>query len=177
MKASLLRVLKAENYDIAICGMVGIQYICDALALCEASDVAFRMVSKGRGYRTWYELGATTLWECWDGEKLYSHNHHMFSNVIAWFYKSLLGIEPILSHPGFEKIDLHPQFVEGLDFCSGEEETVRGTIRVEWKREGNAVLYTAEIPTDITATLLGEPLSSGVNRYRFSDGSMTRLAD
>ena len=74
------------------CGMVGIQYIFDALTECGRGDLAYQLITETTpGYKSWFELGATTLWEKWDGKDSGSHNHHMFSGVIAWFYKSLLG--------------------------------------------------------------------------------------
>ena len=45
-------------------------------------------------------------WEEWNGENRGSHNHHMYSGVISWFFRSLLGISPIEDAPAFEKIEL-----------------------------------------------------------------------
>ncbi len=175
LKEQLLRTVERDGYRLT-CGMVGVQYLYDALALCNASDRAYRIITESDpGYRLWYRCGATTLWERWDGVHIHSHNHHMFSNVLGWFYKGILGIEPQKDAPGFEKIDLRPQFVSGLEFCSGEEETVRGKISVEWKREGDEILCTVQIPKDITATLYGEPLPTGVSSYRIHSGSITRI--
>ncbi|MBQ2756916.1 MAG: family 78 glycoside hydrolase catalytic domain, partial [Clostridia bacterium] len=76
-------------------GMVGIQYIYDALSRAGRPDLAFRLLTETKpGYRTWYEHGETSLWEEWNGENSGSHNHHMYSGVIAWFFHSLLGLTP-----------------------------------------------------------------------------------
>ena len=148
------------------CGMVGIQYIYDALSESGRGDLAYRLITESNpGYRSWYELGATTLWEKWDGADGGSHNHHMFSGVIAWFYKSLLGIAPHKEHPAFEKIELKPVFVKELGFVKGDLETVRGKISAEWRYENGEFIYTVDLPEGIDASLGGEKLKTGKNIF------------
>ena len=148
------------------CGMVGIQYIYDALSVCGKGDLAYKLITEtAPGYKSWFELGATTLWEKWDGADGGSHNHHMFSGVIAWFFKSLLGISPDADHPAFEKLELKPVFIKELGFVKGSVETIRGKISAEWRYENCKFTYTVEIPDGISASFNGKILKAGKNIF------------
>ena len=152
------------------CGMVGIQYVYDALSECGRGDLAYKLITETTpGYRSWYELGATTLWEKWDGKDEGSHNHHMFSGVIAWFYKSLLGIAPNAEKPAFEKIELNPVFIKELGFVKGDFDTVRGKISAEWRYEDGEFIYTVEVPEGISASFGGEELEAGKNIFEIKE--------
>ena len=152
------------------CGMVGIQYIYDALSECGRGDLAYRLITETTpGYRSWFETGATTLWEKWNGKDSGSHNHHMFSGVIAWFYKSLLGVAPDAEHPAFEKIALKPAFVKELGFVKGSFDTVKGRISAEWIYENVEFNYTVEVPEGISASFNGEELEAGKNIFEIKE--------
>lgn len=155
---------------VLTCGMVGVQYLYDALMYCGRADLALRMITKSDpGYRTWFKHGATTLWERWAGEDDGSHNHHMFSGVIAWFYKALLGIEPKEGAPAFAAIDLIPCFLPSLGFVRGSMQTTRGEIRAEWRAVDGGFRYTVEIPEGVRATFRGQTLAAGSNEFFVKD--------
>lgn len=147
-------------------GMVGIQYLYDALGESGRGDLACRIITESDpGYRTWYEHGATTLWEMWGGIYKKSHNHHMNSNVIAWFYKGLLGIAPSEEAPGFERIELKPCFVASLGYVKGRMDTVRGRIEAEWTCRDGGFEYTVTLPKGVSASFDGQPLKVGKNIF------------
>ncbi len=165
VKEQLLKKVERSNFKLE-CGMVGVQYLYYALAECGKADYAYKMITESEpGYKTWFENGATTLWELWDGVNRCSHNHQMFSGVIAWFYKALLGIEPTVEYAGFEKIVLHPQFPDGLDFCEGYVDTVRGRIEAKWERTDKGIRYEVTIPPSIMAIFNGQEMHSGKNTF------------
>ena len=147
-------------------GMVGVQYIYDALSCANRPDMAFNMITQSSpGYKNWYENGATTLWELWNGKEKYSHNHHMFSAVIGWFFKSLLGIRVDINNPGFESIEFAPCFLKEVGIAKGNVETKMGKIEIEWKYENNGYAYSVTIPNGINAMFRGEKLSVGKNTF------------
>ncbi|MBQ2988829.1 MAG: family 78 glycoside hydrolase catalytic domain [Clostridia bacterium] len=147
-------------------GMVGVQYLYSALSRSGRADLAFRLITESEpGFKTWFSHGATTLWESWDGADKGSHNHHMFSCVIAWFYKSLLGICPDPAYPGFEKIELCPHVPGELPFVRGSMQTVRGTLEAEWRADSGRFVYTVKIPEGIRASYRGEALSAGTHIF------------
>lgn len=164
----LVSVVEQDELTIT-CGMVGIQYLYDALAECGRADLAYRMLTESDpGYKTWYDHGATTLWERWDGVDSGSHNHHMYSGIIAWFYKRLLGIAPMERYPAFEKIELKPCFVREAGFVRGEMETIRGKIKAEWQYTGDGYTYKVTLPRGIHAIFRGMTLNKGVNEFFIS---------
>ncbi|MBQ9098462.1 MAG: family 78 glycoside hydrolase catalytic domain [Clostridia bacterium] len=151
-------------------GMVGIQYLYDALTACGHPEYAYKIITESEpGYKTWYLDGATTLWEIWNGKDKGSHNHHMFSNVLAWFYKSLLGIVPKENAPAFAEIDLQPAFLKEIGFVKGYEDTVRGRIEVEWSYQNGEFTYKVTVPVGIKANFRGRELTTGVNRFVIKD--------
>ena len=89
----------------------------------------------------------------------------MYSNVIAWFYKSLLGISPSVEHPGFEEIEIRPNFIKDLGFARGTIDTVHGRIEADWVVDGDKFRYTVRIPEGIRAKFNGNVLHTGENSF------------
>lgn len=147
-------------------GMLGVQYLYDALGVSGRGDLAYKLITESDpGYKTWFEHGADTLWECWDGADRDSHNHHMFSNVIGWFFKTMLGIEPDAENPGFKKIDLHPQFIEDAGYVWAKMQTVSGEIELGWEFKDGEFVYTVIIPETVEAYYEGKKLVCGKNTF------------
>ena len=161
----LVEIVLRDNLTLT-CGMVGVQYLYDALTDAKRADLAYKMIVESEpGYKTWFKDGATTLWERWDGADDGSHNHHMFSGVIAWFYKSLLGISPKEEAPGFEEIELKPNFIKEIGYAVGHMNTVRGQISASWHYENGAFSYDVVIPEGVNAYFEGQHLKAGRNKF------------
>lgn len=161
----LLSVIERDGFQLRA-GMVGFQYIYHVLSDIGKGEIAYRLLTEtAPGYKTWYEYGETTLWEEWNGENRGSHNHHMYSGVISWFYRSLLGIAPMENAPAFEKIDLKPVFIQSLKYVKGNMETVHGTIEANWIFRDNGFFYFVTVPEGVTAFFRGQQLQSGRNVF------------
>jgi alpha-L-rhamnosidase len=164
LKVQLLSIIEKKGYDFCI-GMVGAQYVLDALTKVGESEIGVKMLSEGNpGYRRWMDLGATSLWECFTTD-WQSHNHHMYSGVIAWFYKTLLGIRVDANTPAFEKFQFTPCFVKNLQFCQGEIQTPFGMIKAAWERKDGVIEYVVEIPNGVQASYQGALLHEGRNTF------------
>ncbi len=108
----LEKVIKEKNNSHLDVGMVGIQYIFDAMSVTGMQDLLVEMLSKpdAPSFATWFEEGATTLYENFSNGHTNSKNHHMFSAILAWMIKYILGIrlqengEIVISPLKFEKI-------------------------------------------------------------------------
>ena len=147
-------------------GMVGIQYIYRALSDVGRGDLALRLLRESEpGYRTWMEKGATTLWELWDAESWGSHNHHMYSGVIAWFFRDLAGIRPMEEAPGFARIDFSPVFIKEAGYVSAATQTPYGEVEASWQVRDGGFLYTVTLPEGIHGTFRGKALSPGINVF------------
>jgi alpha-L-rhamnosidase len=132
-----------------------------ALTLAGRNDVAYRLFLTDT-FPSWLyqvKLGATTMWERWDGwtpEKgfqdpgMNSFNHYAFGSVGQWMYRTIGGIDT--DGPGFKKIVLKPQPDTGLKFAKTSYESVRGTIASEWITEGQTFTAKFIVPPNTTAT-------------------------
>ena len=161
----LIATVERDGY-VLTSGMVGVRYLYDALSHIGRADIAYRVITESEpGYKTWYKNGATTLWECWAGENDGSHNHHMFSGVIAWFYKALLGLAPSEWAAGFARIEFCPCFVREIGFVRGEAQTVRGSIAAQWEWKGDGFYYVVAVPDGVEAYFRGLRLTEGRNEF------------
>jgi alpha-L-rhamnosidase len=142
-------------------GIFGVKMMFDVLRGLDQNEIAYRIANQ-RDFPGWghmLEGGATTLWETWDfPETNASRNHPMFGSVDEWFYRSLLGINPLA--PGFEKIQVKPQPAGDLTWAKGSYESVRGKIVSDWKIEGGKFVLNVVIPPNTTAEIW-VPLKDG----------------
>ncbi len=87
-------ITEKDNSHIDV-GMVGIQYIFDAMSIVGRQDLLVEMISQpdAPSYAVWFDGGATTLYENFTDGHTNSRNHHMFSAILAWIIKYILGIK------------------------------------------------------------------------------------
>lgn len=143
----------AANHGHIDTGILGAKYLLNALTENDRADVAYQIASQKDepSWGWWLEQGATTLWEEWNGGG--SHNHIMFGDISAWFYKALAGINLDPAAPGFKHIILKPQPVGDLTFARAEYDSIRGQIVSDWKIENGKFRLKVKIPPNTTATL------------------------
>ena len=143
----------ANGYKVDF-GIVGSKYVLRALADHGYADAAFRMLTQPEfpGYAHWLSLGATTLFEQWDGSK--SRNHPCFGDFSAWMYCYLAGLAPTPDNPGFKHMIIRPHPVEGLDWVAAEHTCKYGTIKVAWRKTKKDFTLDVEIPEGTTATII-----------------------
>ena len=173
LKMQLSRLV-GENMYHHSCGAVGLWYLYRALDMLGLSDYVYKII-KAKGfpsYSMWLESGATTLHELWKGnpEKkkeflIGSENHHMYSDVCGWFIHTVLGIKPDINYPGFESVDITPRFIKELSYAEGYCDTVKGRIKVSWKREGESITLCISVPGNLKAYYNGKKLKQGENAF------------
>ena len=159
--------IDAENGHLQ-CGMLGIQFIYDALSMYGAPEYAYKVITaKGEpGFAVWFERGATTLWETWrDSGFTDSRNHHMYSNVLAWFFETLLGIRADIAHPAYERVELCPCFMQDLTYCKGSVRFAGGEIRAHWYRQGGGIIYEVNVVGLSQVYYNGQRLTEGKNVF------------
>lgn len=145
------------------CGMVGLGRLYTALNKCGLQEYAYRIVTADGypSYRKWFELGATTLWECW--ERRYSKNHHMYSSFMAWMVKTILGITQDEGSVGFKMVHVDPCFFAQLDYAKGCCNTVNGRLRVSWERDEKKIRLCVDVPQGMTVYHGAQKLHDGMN--------------
>jgi hypothetical protein len=65
---------------------------------------------------------------------------HPFGSCIgAWYFRSLAGIRPDLSRPGFKHVVLKPMVVGDLKFAEASYDSMYGRIAVKCRRDGQSL--------------------------------------
>ena len=147
----LIDAVERDNRHLS-CGMLGVQYIYNALEDLDRSDLTYALITAVDfpSFMNWIdERRATTL--CENYKFADSQNHHMFSCFIPWLMKNLGGIRP--AAPGFAKCTIKPYFPENLSYCFAWEDTPLGRVSVDWKRNGDGISITISLPAGMEGQL------------------------
>ncbi len=136
-------------------GDVGYRFLLRALADAGRSDVIFEINNQSEkpGYGYQLKQGATSLTEAWDAGRSSSQNHFMLGQLMEWFYHDVAGIICDPEGPGFKRVIIKPSVVGDLAWAKGSYESIHGTIRSDWKRDGEAFELDITIPPGVTATV------------------------
>ena len=161
VRDALLRTIEERNHGMQSCGVVGVQWLMRYLAGIGRGDLAWRMATStaypGWGYMV--SRGATTIWELWNGDtanpSMNSGNHVMLlGDLLPWAYEQMGGLRSSDTDPGFHRTVMAPDF--SVEACAGVEashESPYGTVRSNWHREGNGIVWTVTVPPNTTAEL------------------------
>jgi len=135
-------------------GILGNKYVMHTLGDTGNGSIGFRMLAQRTfpSPKRWIDLGATTLWECWNGGG--SHNHHMFSDLSAFMYKYVGGISLDENEPGFRHIIFRPAVDCGLSYAKASHDSMHGPIVCNWENNDGKISIQLEIPAGTSATLI-----------------------
>jgi alpha-L-rhamnosidase len=143
-------------------GFLGTPYLCHVLTKFGHNDLAYKLLLQDT-YPSWlYEvkMGATTIWERWDGIKpdgtfqtpsMNSYNHYAYGAIGDWMYKNITGINPDATNPGYKKINISPKLGGDFTHAKASFESLYGTIESAWKKEGNNFVFDVVIPANTQA--------------------------
>lgn len=178
--ANLAELVKKNDYCIGT-GFPGTPYILFALADNGYVDVAYKMLLNQKCPSWLYEvkMGATTIWERWDGldengncpigddgtDLMISYNHYASGAVGDFFYKRILGLEPI--EAGYKKFQVKPVLGGDLHHAEGYVETPYGRICVSWEKKEEFVIKVV-VPEGTKCNLVlpnGEKEELGGGKY------------
>lgn len=148
----LVEQVEIQNRHID-CGILGAKYVMHTLTKLGRPDLSYAIATQATfpGWGHWISQGATTLWENWAGNS--SRNHHMFSDISAWFYKGLAGINPDPQLPGFKHIIFRPNPVDGLEWVKCSHQSLYGLIECNWRTASGAFEADITIPVNCHGTL------------------------
>ena len=181
---NLVKLVEKNDYCIGT-GFPGTPYILFALADNGEEETAFRMLMNTKGPSWLYEVrvGATTIWERWDGLDedgfcpigddgtggMISYNHYASGAVGAFLYRRVAGLEPI--EAGYRKFRVKPLVGGGLTSAKASVETPYGTAASEWKAENGKFTLTVTVPVDTACEVVlpnGEAKTVGSGKFTFS---------
>jgi len=169
--------IKSYNYHLTT-GFLGTPYLNQVLTRFGHHDLAYTLLMQ-KTYPSWLypiTVGATTIWERWDGRKpdgsfqnpgMNSFNHYAYGAIGEWMYSNLAGINSAREEGGigFKKIIIKPylennyvsEFVkndnkkETLSEVEGRLTTYYGDVKSHWKLEDDHAYMNVVIPVNTTA--------------------------
>jgi len=151
------------GYRIAT-GFIGTPRILPALHRIGRDDVAEKMLLC-RECPSWLypvTVGATTVWERWDGwtedkgfadRGMNSFNHFAFGSVGEYFFSGVLGVEQALNSVAYRSVVISPAFLKNLNYAKGGFETIRGRVEVFWERVEDRIHMQVRIPVGMDALI------------------------
>ena len=171
-------LLKHENHLTT--GFAGTQFLCKVLSEEGLHDVAGKVFLK-EDCPSWFysiNLGATTVWELWDGVKpdgsfanyeMNSLNQYAFASIGEWMMKYLAGLSAL--EPGYRKARIAPRLIQGITELNGSLETPYGRLSCELSCRDHRYQIRIRIPENTVAEIslpgrAAEELGSGT--YEFS---------
>ena len=157
----LVQNIKEYNYHLTT-GFLGTPYLCHVLTRFGFTDIAYRLLLQ-ETYPSWLypvKMGATTIWERWDGQKpdgsfqtpgMNSFNHYAYGAIGDWMYRVMAGIDTDSSAPGSKKISIKPYPGGNLQEVNASHDTPYGMVRSHWKVNGKSFQLMVEIPPNTSA--------------------------
>jgi len=158
----LVKDIKSRNNHLST-GFLGTPYLCHVLSDNGYTDSAYDLLLQ-ESYPSWLypvKMGATTIWERWDGEKtdstfqdagMNSFNHYAYGAIGDWMYRVSAGIETM--GPGYKNIIVQPHPSKKLTFSRASFESSYGTIVSGWERKEGKILIKVTIPANTSATII-----------------------
>jgi alpha-L-rhamnosidase len=118
--------------------------------------------------------GATTVWERWDairpdgsihpgvmaplpgvesgdeGGHMLSFNHYAYGAVVDWIYRTVAGLTPDITSPGYRRVIIAPRPDDSITSCKASLEAPHGRVSIEWRVEGQSFSAVVDLPFGTT---------------------------
>jgi alpha-L-rhamnosidase len=143
-------------------GFLGTPYLCHVLSRFGHHDLAYTLLLQ-ESYPSWLypvKMGATTIWERWDGQKpdstfqtpgMNSFNHYAYGAIGDWMYRVSAGVD--LGAPGYKEIIIQPHPDKRLTFARTNFNSPYGLIESGWELSNDLLNIKVKIPANTTATI------------------------
>jgi alpha-L-rhamnosidase len=159
----LVKNIQDYNYHLTT-GFLGTPYLCHVLSDFGYTSVAYRLLMQDT-YPSWLypvKMGATTIWERWDGIKpdstfetpsMNSFNHYSYGAIGDWMYRVIAGIDTYAADPGYHhsRIDPHPG--GGLTEAAADLQTGYGLLSSHWRLNNDTLYMDVVIPANTTSSV------------------------
>jgi alpha-L-rhamnosidase len=174
-----------EQFGHITTGFLGTPLISLTLTDIGRNDLAYILLNR-KEYPSWLypvTMGATTIWERWDGQKpdstfqdpgMNSFNHYAYGAIGKWMYQVVAGIGIDEKNPGYRHIIIRPQPGGGLNSAKATHQSMYGEIVSGWKLDNEQLTMEVVIPANTTATIHipGEAPVITVNGTGLNDSGM-----
>jgi alpha-L-rhamnosidase len=144
-------------------GFLGTPYLCHVLSDFGYTETAYDLLLQ-ETYPSWLypvKMGATTIWERWDGQKtdstfqdagMNSFNHYAYGAIGDWMYRISAGLETM--SPGYRHLIIQPHPTNKLEYSKATFESSYGTVASGWERKDGKTIVKVRIPVNTTATII-----------------------
>jgi alpha-L-rhamnosidase len=184
-RSAALLARDVESFGHITTGFLGTPQISLVLTEYGRNDLAYMLLNR-KEYPSWLypvTMGATTIWERWDGQKpdstfqdpgMNSFNHYAYGAIGKWLYQVVAGIGIDPDQPGYKHIIIHPRPGGGLTYAKATHESMYGTIESGWKLNGGSLHMEVEIPVNTSATIYipGNPGDIRINGEKLEGSGM-----
>lgn len=145
-------------------GFLGTPYLCHVLTRFGYNDVAYKLLLQD-SYPSWLypvKMGATTIWERWDGQKpdssfqtpgMNSFNHYAYGAIGDWMYRKMVGLDTYEDGPGYKHIKVMPHIGGDFTNASARLKTYYGVTSAAWKIDSGLLKLDVEVPANTHATI------------------------
>jgi alpha-L-rhamnosidase len=159
--ARLAQNVKDYNNHLTT-GFLGTPYLCHVLSRYGYTDLAFTLLLQ-ETYPSWLypvKMGATTIWERWDGQKpdstfqtpgMNSFNHYAYGAIGDWMYRVVGGIDTYDTAPGYKRIKVMPHIGGNFTEVFTTYKSNYGLISTHWSTKENKLQLNVEIPPNTAA--------------------------
>ena len=173
----LVELVKSNGNKLTT-GFVGTPYILDALSQNGHIELAYTLLLQEE-YPSWLfsvNMGATTIWEHWDGmkedgtmwrESMNSFNHYAYGSVASWMYETMAGIKIDENRVGFENVILCPQIDDRIDWVEAYVDTTYGVVSSKWRKSNGKIEYIFNVPNSAEFHINGEVIHLGKGEHKF----------
>lgn len=159
----LVKNIQDYNFHLTT-GFLGTPYLCHVLSDYGYVSVAYKLLMQDT-YPSWLypvKMGATTIWERWDGIKpdstfqtpgMNSFNHYSYGAIGDWMYRVIAGIDTYAADPGYHhsRIDPHPG--GNLTSAGADLQSPYGLLSSHWRLAGDTLYIDLTIPANTSSSV------------------------
>jgi alpha-L-rhamnosidase len=107
-------------------------------------------------------MGATTIWERWDGIRpdssfqtpgMNSFNHYAYGAIGDWMYRVVAGMDTYEDDPGYHHSRIEPHPGGGLTAAAANLQTGYGLLSSHWQLNNDTLSLDLVIPANTTSTV------------------------
>jgi alpha-L-rhamnosidase len=154
-----------QQYEHITTGFLGTPHICHVLSKYGYHELATKLLLRQQ-YPSWLypvTMGATTIWERWDGMKpdstfqnpgMNSFNHYAYGAIGDWLYRVVAGIDTDPSAPGYRNIIIKPHPIKELGNVKASLQTPYGRVVTDWQAVEGVAHLKVTVPPNTTAQII-----------------------
>ena len=111
------------------------------------------------------EMGATSVWERWDGldregwpacPSMNSFNHYAMSSMLSWLVEGVCGLRPAPGVPATREIRFAPALTRRLSEAAFKFDAPAGRLELAWAWEGDKrVVGRIRVPAGMACAIAG----------------------